>query len=127
MTYLGGLYETGRGGLPKDYAQARQWYQKAADAGNAWAKNALLRLPSSADWFAEGKRYLNEKDYAQALPPLQKAAEAGNVDAMNKLGGLYEYGQGVTQDYAQARQWYQKAAEAGSKYAKEALSWLPSK
>jgi TPR repeat protein len=42
---LGGLYENGRG-VAQDYAQARRWYQKAADAGDAEAKQALARLPS---------------------------------------------------------------------------------
>ena len=45
MNNLGLLYQNGQG-VAKDYQKAREWYQKAADAGNAWAKNALLRLPS---------------------------------------------------------------------------------
>jgi hypothetical protein len=42
---LGLLYENGKG-VAQDYAQARQWFQKAADAGNAGARQALARLPS---------------------------------------------------------------------------------
>src|SRR6202030_642632 len=43
MYSLGVLYQIGRG-VAQDYAKARDWYQKAADAGNTDAKQALLRL-----------------------------------------------------------------------------------
>jgi TPR repeat protein len=32
-------------GVPKDYRQARQWYEKAAAAGDEQAQNALKKLP----------------------------------------------------------------------------------
>jgi TPR repeat protein len=32
MAYLGAMYESGRGGLPKDDARAEIWYRKAHDA-----------------------------------------------------------------------------------------------
>ena len=37
----GVMYENGRGGLPKDDAQAVSWYRKAADAGNAFGMSRL--------------------------------------------------------------------------------------
>src|SRR3989442_15463719 len=37
---LGWLYHDGRG-VPQDYAQARQWYEKAAAQGNAPAQSNL--------------------------------------------------------------------------------------
>jgi TPR repeat protein len=43
MTNLGWLYEKGKG-VTQDYSKAREWYQKAADAGNADAKEALAHL-----------------------------------------------------------------------------------
>ena len=41
MFHLGFYYEHGLGGLPKNMNQAKSWYQKAADAGNLDAQNAL--------------------------------------------------------------------------------------
>jgi uncharacterized protein len=38
---LGKNYETGRIGLPKDLAQARKWYQAAADQGDPFALASL--------------------------------------------------------------------------------------
>jgi TPR repeat protein len=35
MNWLGFMYANGRGGLPKDDAQAVSWFRKAADAGHA--------------------------------------------------------------------------------------------
>jgi len=43
MASMGSLYENGYG-VAQDYGKAREWYQKAADAGNKYAKLALLRL-----------------------------------------------------------------------------------
>jgi uncharacterized protein len=44
MYNLGLLYRNGQG-VDRDYAQARQWFQKAAKAGDADAKQVLSRLP----------------------------------------------------------------------------------
>jgi TIR domain/Sel1 repeat len=41
---LGVMYENGRGGFPKNVAQAVSWYRKAADAGDTDAQQALKRL-----------------------------------------------------------------------------------
>lgn len=46
MGQLGLLYLDGPA-LYRDYAQAREWFQKAAAGGNAAAKQALARLPSN--------------------------------------------------------------------------------
>jgi TPR repeat protein len=43
MYELGVLYENGWG-VTQDYAQARRWYQKAAEAGHEYAKEALSHL-----------------------------------------------------------------------------------
>jgi hypothetical protein len=65
MRDLGGLYESGEGG-PQDYAKAREWFEKAAAAGDADAVNALANLAwapqrsAIADAYAAGK-------YAEAL------------------------------------------------------------
>ena len=43
QNYLGQLYASGRG-VPQDYSQARQWYEKAAAQGHALAQNNLAEL-----------------------------------------------------------------------------------
>jgi TPR repeat protein len=43
MDRLGWMYETGTG-APRDVAKAREWYQKAAEAGSEWANGRLKLL-----------------------------------------------------------------------------------
>ncbi|MDZ4733241.1 MAG: tetratricopeptide repeat protein [Nitrospirota bacterium] len=43
QTNLGMLYANGHG-VPQDYSQARQWYEKAAAQGHALAQNNLAEL-----------------------------------------------------------------------------------
>ena len=43
MTGLGGLYARGEG-VTQDYHKAREWYEKAAAAGNADAQQRLQTL-----------------------------------------------------------------------------------
>jgi uncharacterized protein len=55
MYNLGWLYEKGWG-VTQDDAQAREWYQKAADAGYATAKAALWLLPTKRSGGQEQSR-----------------------------------------------------------------------
>ena len=95
MFNLGLQYEHGQG-VRQDYAKAREWYQKAADAGDRSAMNNLGMLYYGGNGVAQ--------DYSKAREYFQKAADAGGIDAMYDLGVLYTKGQGVAQDYAKARQ-----------------------
>lgn len=52
--------------MEQDYAQAREWYQKAAEAGNANAKFNL----GSFYYYGHGVK----QDYAKAREWFQKAA-----------------------------------------------------
>ena len=41
---------------------------------------------------------------------MRKRAAQGHAGAQNNLGGLYEFGHGVTQDHVRAYMWYNVAA-----------------
>ena len=45
MFDLGLRYDIGQG-VAQDYAKAREWYEKAADKGNAYAMTRLRQMPS---------------------------------------------------------------------------------
>ena len=60
-------------------------------------------------------------DYATALKEFRPLADQGDAVAQNKLGLMYENGEGVTQDYAEAVKWYRKAAEQGYPLAQDNL------
>jgi hypothetical protein len=100
----------------QDYAKAREWYQKAADASYPAAMNNLGLLYE--------KGHGGPPEYNKAREWYQMAAQAGDTDAMFNLGTLYEEGIGLAPDHDQAREWYQKAADAGDQKAKQALAKL---
>lgn len=151
QTALGVLYLVGHD-MPVDYAQARQWLEKAAAQGFApaqfwfgrlydlgqgvpqdhiqsakWYEKAAAQGHASAqDWL--GKQYLHgqgvPQDVAQAVKWFHKAAAQGYAPAQDDLGFAYFAGLGVPQDYVQARGWYEKAAAQGDKEAQLHLGWL---
>ena len=103
--------------MAQDYAKAREWYEKAADKGDASAMVNLGVLYANGHGVAQ--------DYAKAREWYEKAADKGDASAMPNLGLLYHNGQGVAQDYAKAREWYEKAADKGDASAKAHLEKLP--
>ena len=94
-----------------DYQKAREYWEQAADLGNADALNRLGIL------YRNG--YGVEQDYEIARQCYEKAADWGNADALVSLGFLYHYGYGVEQDYEIARQYYEKAITKGTEAGDE--------
>ena len=54
-----------------------------------------------------------EADPVQVFREARQAAERGQAAAEDRLGMLYQRGEGVAQDYAQARLWYERASTRG--------------
>jgi TPR repeat protein len=82
MNNLGYLYQIGLG-VARDYAQARRWYQKAADAGNADGMFNLGQLYLDRLWPNDPTR--PPGSLGKARQWYQKAAAAGNADAKEAL------------------------------------------
>ena len=79
MNNLGELYYSGHG-VAQDYGKAREWYQKAADAGNT---DGLFNL----GWLYEHGQGVAQ-DFGKAREWYQKAADAGNTDAKAAVSRL---------------------------------------
>ena len=75
--------------------KAREWFEKAADKGEATAMTSLGGV------YAYG--YGVAQDYGKAREWYKKAADRGDGDAMTSLGWAYENGYGGAQDYVKAR------------------------
>jgi TPR repeat protein len=118
MSNLGVIYYHGQG-VAQDYSKAREWYEKAADKGDADAMSNLGVIYYHGQGVAQ--------DYAKAREWFEKAADKGDADAMSNIGMIYQTGLGVTQDYAKAREWYEKAADKGEASAKAQLEELSIK
>lgn len=77
QTYLGRMYDNGKGGVPLDHAEAAKWYRKAAEQGNQKAQWQLGRA------YHKGQGV--SLDLAEAEKWFRKAAEQGNAKAQDYL------------------------------------------
>ena len=98
---LGRIYRSGEG-VPRDYAEARNWFHLAAQQGNAQAQNNLGFMYENGEGVPQ--------DYAEACKWYRLAAQQGNAHAQNNLGLMYYNGDGVPQDYVVAHMWLNLAA-----------------
>lgn len=100
-----------------DFTNARQFFEMADKAGNAYAHANLA-------WFLiEGAG--GPADPAKGLAMLREGADAGNVLAQYSLGIIYREGRGgVKADPAMAVDWLRKAATQGHALAMYDLAIL---
>ena len=96
MIELGVLYGMGQG-VPKDAAQARKLFEKAAAAGDPRGNTNLAALSGGGS--TPSDRGL-----------LTKAAEGGSAEAQYQLGVMFANGVGGPQDDFAARALFEKAA-----------------
>jgi uncharacterized protein len=82
--------------------------QSATDAGSL---EAGLAAEERGDWKA-------------ALLLLEPLAEQGNPRAQDRLGYMYDFGEGVPHDDAQVVKWYRRAAEQGNADAQYRLAYM---
>jgi uncharacterized protein len=104
QTFLGMLYEAGRG-VDKDEAEAVRWYRKAAEQGYPGAQTNLGFM------YEHGSGVAN--DDAEAVRWYRKAALQGDARAMTNLGLMVEGGRGAEASEAEALHWYVKAMRLG--------------
>jgi len=147
MVELGVLFGTGQG-VAKDEAQARQLFERAANAGNPRGVTNLAALggppsdPSKARALlaksaetnsAEAQYQLGlmmsegtggPKDDASARALFEKAAAQGHPGALERMGAFAQSGRGGQQDSNAAKAYYEKAAALGNEDAKAALKRL---
>ncbi len=101
---LGMRYRNGDG-VPKNYAHAFKWLQKASEQGNA-------RAQSEFGLMHEGGLG-TVVNYEEAVKWYRKSAEQGCAWGQNNLGVMYDYGFGVPQDKDESLRLFRKAAEQG--------------
>ena len=63
-------------------------------------------------------------DYATALKAFRPLAKQGYANAQNKLGDMYDFGDGVREDEDEAVKWYRLAAEQGYANAQSNLGFM---
>ncbi|OJF97351.1 caspase family protein [Pararhizobium antarcticum] len=147
VNMLGRAQDSGR-----NYPEARQNYQKAADGGNMYAltnlawfsiygtdgaldvekgRQMFLQAANAGNSYAQaslGWLYREgyggiPQDYNEAVRWYQMSANQGYANAMATLGWFYREGLGLQKDLFLSLSWYQKAAEAGDANAMSSLGW----
>ena len=102
--------------MPRDFAEAANWYRRAAEHGDAAGQYSLAVM------YLIGSGV--PKDDAEALKWYRESAAQGYALAMFHLGMRYKKGQGVTADPAEAGKWLSLAAARGIAEATEILDEL---
>jgi TPR repeat protein len=145
MVELGVAYATGSG-VTQDEAQARNLFERAAEAGNPRGVSNLAALsgggtPSDpvrarallakgAETNAEAQYQLGlmlaegsggPKDEAGARALFEKAAAQNHPGALERMGAFAQAGRGGPQDSSAAKAYYERAAALGNDDAKAAL------
>jgi len=147
MVELGVLLAAGSG-IPKDEAQARKLFERAAEAGNPRGVTNLAALSESGGSpsdpvkarallskaaetnSAEAQYRLGlmiadgvggPKDDVAARALFEKAAAQGHPGALERMGAFVQSGRGGPQDSTAAKAYYEKAAALGNEDAKAAL------
>jgi len=148
MVELGVLLATGSG-VPKDEAQARKLFERAAEAGNPRGVSNLAALPNrgapsdpvkartllsrAAETSAEAQYQLGlmtaegvggPQDDVAARALFEKAATQGHPGALERMGAFAQSGRGGAQDTSAAKAYYEKAVALGNEDAKAALKRL---
>ena len=102
---IGDMFYQGKGGKI-NYKNARKYFLKAAQGGNADAQNNLGYI------YVHGKGV--DIDYNEAKKWLRMAAAQGHTQALVGLGGLYRNGWGVIKSLKEAFKLYRRAAARGN-------------
>ena len=109
---LAHLYLTSMKESKEDALKAYEWYEKAANNGDADACYYL------ASYFYAEKNKAIKRDYDKAIEYYLLAAKKGNIDAMWALADGYRWGEpsgrgkGFTQNYNEALKWYERACDS---------------
>jgi TPR repeat protein len=100
MVELGVMLGTGAG-VPKDEAQARKLFERAAEAGNPRGVTNLAAISSTGG---------APTDSVKSRAMLMRAAEKNSAEAQYQLGLMFADGIGGSQDDVVARSLFEKAA-----------------
>jgi TPR repeat protein len=110
--------EAGAPAATQDDAAAADAEADAAEADSGFIERLVTSLTTPVeDQFQKAETLYHkppaERDLEAAFRAYLKAAKRGHPGAQNRLGWMYERGEGVELDYGQAAEWHRRAAEQG--------------
>lgn len=89
--------------VDKDLDRARSYYARAAELGNAFARNSYARFLLD--------RSVDQPGDPRAVDWLRELAEGGEAESMLLLGNLHARGLGTDLDVRRAVHWFKQAVE----------------
>jgi TPR repeat protein len=117
MFDLGLLYDLPeKRDAPFDLERARHWYEKAAEAGHAWAQFALGNMHEKA--------HGTPRNQLAARKWYAASAEQGVAEAQMHLARMLQAGHGGPAEPAEAALWYERAANGGHELAATHLALM---
>lgn len=120
LILLGSIYEWGSAAVPRDYKEARRWYELA------W-KNGTLALAALKLGHFYYHGYGTDVDYNKAYFYYSKLENSKDPVGLLRLGLLYEMGRGVTKDVYKARTLFRRATRLGNIQARKNWGMLELK
>lgn len=117
---LGRLYQLGQG-VPPDFQQAAQWYEKAYKDNSALGAYRLARMYEQGEGFPQSDK--------KALEWYRKGAELFGADGAKcalKMAQLDRSGHGPDEDAKLSQAWIRRAAADGSPEAEEQVQMPPA-
>lgn len=106
MYFLGEYYLNQYGSVVQNNEEARKWFIKGREVGDALATLNLAYLLTEGD-------IERENIYTEVFELVLKLAENDDVIAQNELAELYAKGYGIPKSYEEAFFWFEKAAQNG--------------
>tara|TARA_Y100000768_G_scaffold388603_1_gene385526 strand:- start:60 stop:1919 length:1860 start_codon:yes stop_codon:yes gene_type:complete len=120
LANLGYMYESGSGGLKKNFDMALFLFQQSADAGNA---DGLANLGSM---YESGKGV--KKNLKKAVELYEKSVDAGNAQGQSNLALMYAKGLGgLEENMVKAVELYRLSADQGNAYGQVNLGMMYAK
>ncbi|KAL4177051.1 hypothetical protein KRP22_001987 [Phytophthora ramorum] len=103
MAAMGDLYYWGAHGVPRDHAQAYQYFDRAARAGNVNSQSAVAGMLLKGEGTAQ--------DNVTAIKWYEQAAEKNHTRALNGLGFIHFHGSaGIPENKSLALEYFERAA-----------------
>lgn len=116
---LGSMYEIGEG-IEADIEQAKQWYQRAAEAGSVSAKQRYTYLIVKEQGYDQAKN-------SEWLKNVKKDASQRKPDAVLLLAQLYHQGLGVKKDLNKSLELFNQIRVLGTANVEKEITLIRSK
>lgn len=106
------------------FAQGKVTRQKKESTTSASVKKKQTPQKTIDQLKSEADRFYDNGQYEKALPLYKELVAKGSYPNANRIGYMFQYGQGVNVNNMEAVKWYRKAAEHGFAAGQNNLGYM---